>query len=260
VSTKQTLTDLLRSPIALSRARSSRADPVDVSCSSLRGFGRSGLLATLNQRFPERRPVVRRDGGPFGVLPAALLLLVAGCASAPEIPLIPKLPAPKVIVETVYVPVYIEKELPEPEPVVIREPARLPEEQDQALALLIEMTRLTQLSAEEQRREFTAASNAFNRERTPVNRLRLVWLSVLLGPTAGDDARLQGLIEPLVGRNATLPPSHPLRSVAELVQASLNERLRQVREETRKAEALQQKLDALKAIERQLLDRERRRN
>ncbi|MFN3628884.1 MAG: hypothetical protein ACK4XK_02315, partial [Casimicrobiaceae bacterium] len=73
-------------------------------------------------------------GLPFGLL-VWLPLLVTGCASAPEIPLIPKLPAPKVIVETVYVPVYIEKELPEPEPVVIRQPTRLPEEQDQALNL-----------------------------------------------------------------------------------------------------------------------------
>ena len=193
-------------------------------------------------------------------LTVALGGLLAGCASAPEIPLIPKLPAPKVIVETVYVPVYIEKQLPEPEPVVVREPARLPEEQEQALALLSEMVRSSQLGAEELRREFASAAAAFGRERTPVNRLRLVWLSVLLGPAAGDDARLQGLLDPLIGRNGALPLTHPLRAVAELVQASLNERIRQVREEARKADALQQKLDALRAIERQLLDRERRRN
>lgn len=201
------------------------------------------------------RPLLRRM-----LAFVSVCTVLVGCASAPEIPLIPKLPSPKVIVETVYVPVYIEKQLPEPEPVVIREPARLPEEQDQALALLIEMARHAQLTPEEQRKEFAAATSAFNRERSPINRLRLVWLSVLLGPAAGDDARLQGLIEPLVGRNGALPPSHPLRAVADLVQASLTERVRQVREETRKAEALQQKLDALKAIERQLLDRERRRN
>ncbi|MCS6996369.1 MAG: hypothetical protein NZ533_05335 [Casimicrobiaceae bacterium] len=193
-------------------------------------------------------------------LSGSALVALTGCASAPEIPLIPKLPAPRVIVETVYVPVYLERELPEPEPVVIREPARLPEEQAQALALLLDMARLVQAGAEELRRELAAATAAFNRERTPILRLRLVWISMLVGPAAGDDARLQALIEPLVGRNATLAPSHPLRPIAELVQASLAERMRQVREETRKAEALQQKLDALRAIERQLLERERRRN
>ncbi len=201
---------------------------------------------------------LRRPG--FSSLAPALALALASCASAPEIPLIPKLPAPKIIVETVYVPVYIEKQLPEPEPVIVREPAKLPEEQEQAIALLTEMTRAALMPAEELRREFAAASSAFTRERTPINRLRLVWLSILLGPTAGDDARLQALLDPLVGRNAALGPNQPLRAVAELVQASLNERIRQVREEARKAEALQQKLDALKAIERQLLDRERRRN
>jgi hypothetical protein len=48
----ETLINLLRSPIALSHARSSLAYLVDMFRSSLRGFARSGLLATLNQRFP----------------------------------------------------------------------------------------------------------------------------------------------------------------------------------------------------------------
>ena len=48
---KETLIKLLRSPIALSRARSSLAYLLDMSRSSLRGFAHSGLLTTLNQRF-----------------------------------------------------------------------------------------------------------------------------------------------------------------------------------------------------------------
>jgi plastocyanin len=48
---KETQITLLRSPMALSRARSSLANILDMSRSSLRGSSHSGLLATLDQRF-----------------------------------------------------------------------------------------------------------------------------------------------------------------------------------------------------------------
>jgi GNAT superfamily N-acetyltransferase len=58
---KETLIKLLRSPIALSRARSSLAYLVDMSRSSLRGSSHSGLLATLDQRFLKLRPALPDD-------------------------------------------------------------------------------------------------------------------------------------------------------------------------------------------------------
>jgi hypothetical protein len=50
---EETLINLLRSPIALSRARSSLAYRLDMSRFSLRGSSHSGLLATIDQRFPK---------------------------------------------------------------------------------------------------------------------------------------------------------------------------------------------------------------
>ena len=50
----------------------------------------------------------------------------------------------------------------------------------------------------------------------------------------------------------------PTRMVAAVLTAQLTERQRALREEKRRAEDLQQKLDALKALERSLLGRERK--
>jgi len=187
------------------------------------------------------------------------LFALGGCATVPDAVLLPKAPVPEVVTQTVYVPVYVEVDkpaLPTPAP----EPLKLPEDQEQSIALLLEMTRTAGASADELRKEFAGAQNAFNKDKSSVNRLRFAWLSALLGPAAGDDARLSGLLEPLVAKTGGLALTHPLRPVAELILAQISERTRQVREEQKKADALQQKLDALKAIEKQLLDRERRRN
>lgn len=188
----------------------------------------------------------------------SLLLLFSGCAVAPEIPLLPKEPVIPAVTQTVYVPVYVEVEKPAPV-VPAPEPIKLPEDQEQSLALLMEMTRSANASPDDLRKDFLAAQTMFNKDKTSVNRMRYAWISGLLGPTAGDDARLQGLLEPLVAKGGFVA-THPLRAVADVMLAQLTERTRQIKEEQKKADSLQQKLDALKAIEKNLLDRERRRN
>ena len=191
-----------------------------------------------------------------GVLTAFALL--GGCAVVPDV-VLPKTPKPEVVTQTVYVPVYVEVAKPA-EPAPAPEPLKLPEDQEQSLALLLEMARAASVSQDDLRKEFTAAQNTFNKDKSPVNRMRFAWLSALLGPAAGDDARLSGLLEPLVAKSGGLASTHPLRPVADVMLIQISERTRQVREEQKRADALQQKLDALKAIEKQLLDRDRRRN
>jgi hypothetical protein len=194
-----------------------------------------------------------------GLILLGVLAVLGGCATVPDAVLPPKAPAAPVVTQTVYVPVYVEVDkpaLPTPAP----EPLKLPEDQEQSLALLQEMTRVANASADDLRKEFVGAQNAFNKDRSSINRLRFAWLSALLGPAAGDDVRLAGLVEPLVAKTGGLALAHPLRPVADLILTQISERTRQVREEQKRADALQQKLDALKAIEKQLLDRERRRN
>ena len=190
---------------------------------------------------------------------SGVLIALGGCATTPDVALLPKAPVPEVVTQTVYVPVYVEVDKPAL-PIPVPEPLKLPEDQEQSLALLLEMTRAASASPDDLRKEFTGAQNAFNKDKSSVNRLRFAWLSALLGAAAGDDARLSGLLEPLVAKTGGLATTHPLRPVADLILIQISERTRQVREEQKRADALQQKLDALKAIEKQLLDRERRRN
>jgi hypothetical protein len=198
------------------------------------------------------------SGGVIVAMTTAFAVLLAGCATTTDAPQQVAAAQP-VVSQTVYVPVYVEVEKKAP-PAPVPEPVKLPEDQEQSLALLIEMSRSANASADDLRKDFTASQNAFNKDRTPVNRMRYAWLSALLGPAAGDDARLLGLLEPLVAKTGGLAVTHPLRAVADVLVAQVAERTRQVREEQKRADALQQKLDALKAIEKQLLDRERRRN
>jgi hypothetical protein len=202
--------------------------------------------------FPGVRPT------PTLLAIAALLTVLGGCAVVPDVAL-PKAPTPEVVTQTIYVPVYVEVAKPA-EPAPAPEPLKLPEDHEQSLALLVEMARAASASPEDLRKEFAAAQNTFNKEKSSVNRLRFAWISVLLGPASGDDARLSGLLEPLVAKSGGLAITHPLRPVADVMLIQIAERTRQVREEQKRADALQQKLDALKAIEKQLLDRDRRRN
>ena len=205
-----------------------------------------------------RRNVLFTGAWIGALLPLLLALLVVGCANAPEIPLLPKAPVTPAVTQTVYVPVYVEVEKPAavvPAPETIK----LPEDHEQSLALLIEIARTANAPPDDLRKDFLASQAAFNKDKSSVNRLRYAWISGLLGPTAGDDARLQGLLEPLVAKGG-FAVTHPLRAVADVMLAQLSERSRQLKEEQKKADALQQKLDALKAIEKNLLDRERRRN
>lgn len=198
----------------------------------------------------------------LGARVGLLLMLVVtlnGCATAPEVPPLPSPAVAPVVTQTVYVPVYVEVEKPVL-PAPVAEPVKLPEDQEQSLALLIEMARSSNASTDDLRKDFLASQTAFNKDKSSVNRLRYAWISGLLGPAAGDDARLQGLLEPLVAKTGGLAPTHPLRPVADVMLAQLSERNRQLKEEQKKADLLQQKLDALKAIEKNLLDRERRRN
>ncbi len=209
------------------------------------------------------RKRIHRQSAPAGIIVSALACVagLGGCALAPEIPVINRLTHPQVVTETVYVPIYVEIEkiapqIAPPPPA----PIKLPEDQDQTLALLLELTRATNGSVEEARKELAAAQSLYAKDRSLNNRIRVAMYSALAANNTSDDSRLQGLLEPLVAKVGGLPQTHPIRPVAEMLLTQIAERNRQVREQTKKTDELQQKLDALKAIEKQLLDRDRRRN
>lgn len=117
--------------------------------------------------------------------------------------------------------------------------------------------RLLAMPADEQRREYQAAQAAFDKQPGDVQRLRLALLLTLARAQWRDDARalqlLAGMEAPPTGQ-----PS-PRHDLAVLIQKLVAERQRQVREEHRKAEDLQQKLDALRAIDREIRQKPPRR-
>ncbi len=109
--------------------------------------------------------------------------------------------------------------------------------------------RLTGMAADELRLEYQAAQAAFDKQPGDVQRLRLALLLTLPRAPWRDDARALQLL----GGMETVPPGQPSprRDLAVLIQKLVAERQRQVREEHRKVEDLQQKLDSLRAIDRE---------
>ena len=191
------------------------------------------------------------------------LALLAACAAPPPAPapaLAPAAAAPVVQIKPDPLPV---TPVPVPQVVIVQSPPQptpqqppLPaappvnEEEQQALALLVDLQRYAVEAGEDLRRELAAANLALTRSRSDANRMRLAMLLTL--PTAGppDDARALSLLEPIVGRSGN---ASPMKQIASLLYAQITERARSVREEQRKTAVAQEKLDAMRAVERSLL-------
>lgn len=121
-------------------------------------------------------------------------------------------------------------------------------EDGQVIGLLQDSQRFGGLGAEAQRRELTAAAQAHARERSARSRLRLALLLAAPATPVADDARALSLLDPLAEFG---PASSPLRQLAALLQAQVADRVR----EGRRATQMKEQIDALRAIERNLMDR-----
>jgi hypothetical protein len=119
----------------------------------------------------------------------------------------------------------------------------------------------------EQRAALQRAEQAFKASPTPFNRLRLATLLATLPDPLRDDARAADLVEPIAdatdpgaGRFAALLASQigERRRVAREAERVARERERVDKERDKREEALKQQLDALRGIERGILEREER--
>jgi hypothetical protein len=119
----------------------------------------------------------------------------------------------------------------------------------EVIELLDHYDRVAAMTTEEQRREYQAAQAAFDKQPGDAQRLRLALLLTLPRAPFRDDARALQLLAGM----EPVPPGQasPRRDLALLVQKLVAERQRQVRDEHRKVEDLQQKLDSLRAIDRE---------
>jgi hypothetical protein len=195
-------------------------------------------------------------GARLGIaLACAVALAEAACTTVlppPEPPVAESaVPPPPIIIVQ---PVKPEPPLPAASPLREPEPPIVNAEAEEALALLMDLQKLVLAGADEQKRELAAATQVLARQKSDAVRLRLGMLQSLPAG-GGDDARALATLEPIAKQG-----SGPTRMVAAVLIAQLGERQRAVREEKKRAEDLQQKLDALKALERSLLGRERKPN
>lgn len=148
-------------------------------------------------------------------------------------PKTPAPPAPVVEMETA-------PEIPEPRPpVIVTKPSEVE-------ALVGEFQRLRRLAPAEVVREQDVARIAFAQARSDNARVRYAMTLALPGSSPYDDSRALEVLEPLV-RN----PAATLHNLAVLLASYIQEQRRLGAQ----VQALQQKLDALKVLERSLSER-----
>lgn len=124
--------------------------------------------------------------------------------------------------------------------------------------------RIKGLSGDALAAEHAAASQALAKRRSDVNRLRLALLLILPRTAFKDEGRAMALANEVATNKAADAPE--MKHLALLLAAIANEqkqqeeRLQQLvqkqKDDEKRADALQQKLDALKSIEKDLIQRE----
>jgi hypothetical protein len=194
----------------------------------------------------------------------ALLLLTACTATPPQPVPEPVAPAPAVPIARELPPV---TPVPVPQVVIVQAPPQSPvqqapqatqatpappvsEEDQQALALLVDLQHYAVESGDDLKRELANATQAMNRARSDGNRIRVAMLLTLSSAGPTDDPRALSLLEPIVTKSGN---SSPMKQIAAVIYAQIVERARSVHEEQKKTAAAQEKLDALRAVERSLL-------
>ena len=123
-----------------------------------------------------------------------------------------------------------------------------PQPASDADSLLLYYQHVRKLSGAELGREHDVARQAYNRARSDFNRVRFAMVLSLPNTGHSDETRALELLDP-VAKNQ----NGPLRGLAYLLASQLQERKRI----DASAQGLQQKLDALRSLERSLIERKR---
>ena len=129
------------------------------------------------------------------------------------------------------------------------------DESQKVIELIGYTQKVAGLPPDEQRRELNASNQIFlkDRGRDAYGRVSLALLLALPGTAFNDDARAAGLLEPLSsGAAAPATQAGPLQQLAALMYAQVAERVR----EQKRAAQLKEQLDAMKEIERKIIERE----
>jgi hypothetical protein len=154
-------------------------------------------------------------------------------------------------------------QLPAPAP-PLPTPGEIARDNLEVVELLGYFQRVSALPQDELRKEYNAVGATFQRDKSELQRLRLVLLLLVPGASFRDDARLASLLEMALPRSGDA--SSPQRQLAWVLQKLNNERMRQVREEQKRVELLPRedakRVEELntqnKKLEGQLADEKRR--
>jgi hypothetical protein len=125
------------------------------------------------------------------------------------------------------------------------------------VALIAQANRFAGLQGEDQKKDMNAANQSFAKDRSAPARVRLALFLSLPGTPFTDEARALTLLEPLVAGGAAAK-NLPLRQFAGLLHTDLGERVREQRRSAQLREQsaqLKEQLDALRAIERSIIER-----
>lgn len=139
-------------------------------------------------------------------------------------------------------------------PETVQEPVQdtvripIPEDMQQLADLVGSYSRAAAMKPDEQRREYTAAGQAFSRDPSPYNRIRVALLAAMPGTSFQDDVRAMSLLEPF---SRAGPSYDKLRQFGAILHAQLAETV----QARGRAEQLREQLDALRAIERTIIER-----
>ena len=144
-----------------------------------------------------------------------------------------------------------------------KKPALLPIKANEVASVLSFFQRIRGLPADSLAAEYALATQALAKQRSDNNRLKLALLLSLPNTAFRDDGRAAALAEETLANKAI---DAELKPLALYIAAVAGEQKRQedryqamsqkLKEEERRAEARQQKLDALKTIEKDLINRE----
>ena len=126
--------------------------------------------------------------------------------------------------------------------------AGAPRPASDADSLLLYFQHIRKLSGADLSREHEAARQAYARSRTDFGRLRLAMVLSLPGTAFNDDTRALDLCDTVAKHEGGRP-----QGLAVLLGSHLQEQKRL----TASAQGLQQKLDALKSLERSMIERSR---
>jgi hypothetical protein len=118
-------------------------------------------------------------------------------------------------------------------------------EERQVIQLIDYAQRFATMTAEQQRNEHSASNQAFVRDKDSISRMRLALLLATPGASVQNAARAASLLEPMA---APSDAASPLRSLARLLYAQLNERA----SEQKRANQTREQIEARKEAERNL--------